>query len=207
MTSSIVHRNLASPRITALAGILALHVLIAYLLLTALVQRPGEEGPPPITLAPIERVPAPPVPTPPIQPGATSKGPQPRPDFQDLRFTPPTPPEAPAPRNAVGPGEPTGGSSPLPPIRVLGRHWLPSSEAYYPAALIREGVQGDSLVRVCVDEAGRLSGAPVLERSSGNARLDQGALEVTRAGRYARAVRGDTPVPNCYVFHVVFTMK
>ena len=89
----------------------------------------------------------------------------------------------------------------------MGKNWLPNSQDYYPPDLIRSGVQGNAQLRVCVDEAGHLSGPPVVEQTSGNARLDQGALNVVRAGRYARAVRGDTPVPNCYEFRIVFSLK
>jgi TonB family protein len=207
MTDSIAQRTLASPRITALAGIVTLHMLIAYLLLTALVQRPvPEAAPPPIVVVPIAEDPKPPEPKPMIQNGATDRTTRTRIHETEWQLAPLVTPEAPTPDGTALSLE-TPSPPPLPPIRVLGKHWLPSSEAYYPADLIRLGVQGDSLVRVCVDESGRLSGAPSLERSSGNARLDQGALNVTRAGRYARAVRGDTPVANCYLFRVVFTMK
>jgi TonB family protein len=207
MTGSIAHRNLASPRITALAGIVALHALIAYVLLTALVQAPAPpEAPPRITIVNVPEEPTPPVPEPKLQNGVTSERHRPTPTLPPPVLTPPVTPDAPVNGTAVPPEVPV--SPPLPaPIRVLGKHWLPSSEAYYPPDLIREGVQGDSLVRVCVDESGRLSGAPALERSSGNARLDAGAISVARAGRYARAVRGDEPVSNCYLFRIVFRMR
>jgi protein TonB len=205
MTGSIAHRNLASPRVTALAGIVALHVLVAYLLLTAFVQAPAAHAPPSLEFVSLEPPPPPATPTPPIQPGPTTKPPTPREiPIPPVDFTPPVPPDVSAPPGTVVPPQQLTGPTVREPIRVLGRHWLPSSEAYYPPRLIREGVQGSSLVRVCVDEAGRLSGAPVLERSSGSAGLDEGALNVARAGRYARAVRGDTPVANCYLFRIVF---
>jgi len=208
MTGSIVHRTLDSPRIPALAGIVALHGLIAYLLLTALVQRPVTEPPSPPMTATVITDPAPPVPAPPAQPNPTTTAkftPQKFPIPEPV-FTPPVAPEVPAGIGVEVPPGPT--SAPLAePIRVMGKHWLPSSEEYYPPDLIRIGVQGNTQVRVCVDEAGRASGAPVVEQSSGNARLDQGALNVARAGRYARSMRGDTPVPNCYHFRIVFKVK
>ena len=206
MTGSITHRNLAPPRMTALAGIVALHVLIAYLLLTALVQRPSAEAPADITVTSIDTYHPPPVPTPPLQPGPTTRA-RPTPIPVPEPLVPPTPShEDSAPDGTVVPPGPASPSPPE-PIRVLGKHWLPNSAGYYSPVLIREGVEGDSTVRVCVDEAGHLSGAPVVERSSGDARLDQGAVNVARAGRYARAVRGDTPVANCYLFRIVFKVK
>src|SRR5579862_4067637 len=186
MTGSIAHRSLAPPRMTALAGIVALHVLLAYLLLTALVQRPPAEAPTDITVISIDTYHPQPVPPLPLQPGPTTR-PRPTPiPVPDPLVPPPSSHEDSAPDATV---VPPGPASPAPPepIRVLGKHWLPNSAGYYSPELIREGVDGDSTVRVCVDEAGRLSGAPVVKRYSGDARLDQGAVNVARAGRYARA--------------------
>jgi len=209
MTSSAVHRSLAPPRLTALTGIVALHALIAYLLLTALVQQPNAEPPPPTKVSFTPDVPRKPPPLPPLP----TRPPDPTVVIPNLPIPLVRPPDPVAREAPVsGPVIETPGAAGTAqaaelPIRVLGRHWLPSSEAYYPADLIRNDVQGDAQVRVCIDGAGRLAGAPVLERSSGNARLDQGALNIARAGRYARAVRGNTPVANCYQFHIVFTMR
>jgi hypothetical protein len=43
-------------------------------------------------------------------------------------------------------------------------------------------------------------------QSSGDARLDKGAIGVARDGRYARAMRGDAYVPNCYGFRIIFAI-
>jgi len=37
--------------------------------------------------------------------------------------------------------------------------------------------------------------------------LDKAAIRLARDGKYARAMRGDTPVPNCYRFRVTFTLN
>ena len=210
MTDSISYRTLVPPRITAITGIVALHLLIAYLLLTALVQPPPKEAPPPAITAWFTPDPPriPPAQTPPRARDIDFARPRPR-DVRspDRIVTEPVHPDVPVVTGTAEPPAPPSPARQEEPIRVLGRHWLPSSEAYYPPDLIRNGVQGDTQVRACVDESGRLAGDPVLEQSSGNARLDQGALKVARAGRYARAVRGGTPVPNCYHFHIVFRMK
>ena len=207
MTGSMAHRALVPPRITALTGIVALHVLIAYLLLTALVQRPPGEPPPPPMFATVDTI-KPPEPTQiPVQPTAVStihtphQIPIPPPEF-----TPEMNPEVPRLEGTPVPADSVRSAQPTEPIRVLGSNWLPNSAAYYPPDLIRNGVQGDAQVRACVDEAGRLAGAPALEHSSGNARLDHAALSIAREGRYARSVRGDVPVPNCYHFHITFRM-
>jgi TonB family protein len=93
---------------------------------------------------------------------------------------------------------------PAEPIHLIGRNQLPNTENYYPPQLIREGVEGAANIRVCVDERGRRQGDPTVTESSGNARLDRAAIDVGRDGRYARAARGETFVPNCYAFRIVF---
>lgn len=207
MTGSMAHRTLVPPRITALTGIVALHVLIAYLLLTALVQRPPSEPPPPPMFATVDTI-KPPEPTQiPVQPTAVSTVDTPdQIPIPPPEFTPELNPEVPRLEGTPVPADSVRSAPPTEPIRVLGNNWLPNSAAYYPPDLIRNGVQGDAQVRACVDEAGRLAGAPALEHSSGNARLDHAALSIARDGRYARSVRGDVPVPNCYHFHITFRM-
>jgi periplasmic protein TonB len=93
------------------------------------------------------------------------------------------------------------------PIHLIGKHQLPNTEEYYPASRKRLGIEGAADVNVCVDERGKRSGEPSVTKSSGDALLDKGALDVVRAGRYARAVRGETAVPNCYGFRVIFKMQ
>src|SRR5215470_2987539 len=127
MTGSLAQRPLASPRITALAGIVALHVLIAYLLLTALVQRPvPEAAPPPIVVVPFAEDPTPPEPKPTMQNGATDQTTRTRIHETDLPLAPLVTPEAPTPSGTALSEETPGSSQPLPPIRVLGKHWLPN---------------------------------------------------------------------------------
>ena len=113
-----------------------------------------------------------------------------------------TPPPA-----VVDPGPPQQVVQRVEPIHLVGKHQLPNTEDYYPAAERRLGVEGATEVNVCVDERGKRTGEPTVTRSSGNARLDKGALGVARDGRYARAARGATFVPNCYGFRIIFTMK
>jgi TonB family protein len=92
------------------------------------------------------------------------------------------------------------------PIQLVGRNVLPNTEDYYPPAARRDGVEGAAIVQVCVDERGKRQGEPTVTQSSGDARLDRGAIGVARDGRYARARRGAEFVPNCYGFRVIFTM-
>jgi TonB family protein len=93
---------------------------------------------------------------------------------------------------------------PVEPLRLVGHHQLPNTQDYYPAPLIRDGIEGATNIQVCVDERGRRQGDPTVTQTSGNARLDRAALDVARDGRYARSARGETFVPNCYGFRIVF---
>jgi TonB family protein len=101
---------------------------------------------------------------------------------------------------------PTSIAEPL-PVRLVGSNVIPNSESYYPAQDRRLGREGTAEVQACVSEQGVLSSTPKVQRSSGRASLDQAAVRLVGDGRFARAMRGDEPVPNCYRFRVSFTMQ
>jgi len=64
-------------------------------------------------------------------------------------------------------------------------------------------------VRVCVDDRGRLAAQPTIARSSGSARLDDGALKLARAGsgHYRSSTEDGRPVPSCYPFRITFALR
>ena len=101
---------------------------------------------------------------------------------------------------------PVAQATPL-PIRLVGRHRLPNTDDYYPAQKIRDGIEGASVVKVCVDENGKRTSEPTVQQSSGDAGLDLGAQHVARDGRYARAMQGERYVPNCYAFKIIFQVR
>ncbi len=197
-----------SRRSLAAGGIVALHVLILYALATGLGNHALKILMQPMTgsvqVLPPARPPADPPPLPTLTEPRVGKPVLPdldldvRGDDGDSITLNPPPPAPPTPQEA--PRNPD-------PIRLVGQNRLPNSEDYYPSELRREGVQGAAVVRVCVDERGVRQGNPVVEQSSGNARLDEGALNVARSGRYARSLQGSTPVPNCFRFHIGFQFK
>jgi TonB family protein len=202
------------PRRAVTAGsIIGLHALLLYLVVVAtqsmtikkafepfilkILDTPHELSPRPPPVAhdpPLNRphlVPLPPVPVPPVDDPPPVAQNEMATDLQPLAPEPQIPPADPAPE----------------PIRIVGRNRLPNSEDFYPSDLRRQGVEGSAGVRVCVDVNGAREGEPVIEASSGNAQLDAGALKIARAGRYARAVQGATPIPNCFHFRIGFEMK
>ncbi|MBV8784059.1 MAG: energy transducer TonB [Gammaproteobacteria bacterium] len=204
MYSTVLVPGFLSRRALAGAGILALHLLIAYVLLTAFMQPAAPPAPSRIAATFITEPAAPPTPLPTVS--GPSLAPTVRPEPVPV---PPIdlPVVEPAPVAVVVPAPaPHPAAASEAPLRLLGRHQLPDSADYYPPDLIRLGVTGVTEVGVCVDERGVRSGEPGVVASSGNARLDEGALTIARHGRYARALRGDTPVSNCYRFRIVFRM-
>lgn len=198
-----------SQRAIVLIGIVAFHVVLVYLLATGLgstvlnVVLPSLQGE--IIPDPPQPVEQPVVPPPNIRqmppldvpPPVVSIVDPPPSDGGLLTMVsadpPPVAPVQPQPR--------------VEPLQFVGRNVLPNTEDYYPPAARREGVEGATNVQVCVDERGKRQGEPTVTQSSGDPRLDRGAIGVARDGRYARARRGDAFVPNCYGFRVIFTMK
>ena len=86
---------------------------------------------------------------------------------------------------------------------------FPETSDYYPPPEIRAGNEGISTVSVCVDPRGRLTSGPTLEKSSGFARLDEGALKLARAGsgHYRANTEDGQPVNSCYAFTIRFQLR
>jgi len=191
-------------RTLAAGGILLLHLLVIYLLATALMHSVPTPVPPALVARFIPRL----TPVVPLPPSVAAPNPQ--------RTTVPVelPPVAPVvfpPDPLVSPGtapvEPRTGPGTVvapEPVRLLGRNVLPDSEDYYPPERRRLGIEGGATVRVCVDARGTRAGEPLIEESSQDAQLDAAALNIARHGRYTRAEQGGVAVPNCYRFHIVF---
>jgi len=195
-----------SQRAVLMAGIIGFHVVLVYLLASGLGASVLKYVAPPVQVVPIpEQVPDD---TPP---------PPPDPHYEHV------PVDAPIPDVTIN--EPVGETAPTlvsstkvdpppvappvakpDPIRLVGKNVLPNTEDYYPPSAIRDGTQGAASVQVCVDERGKRQGDPTVTQSSGDARLDKGAIGVARDGRYARAMRGDAYVPNCYGFRIIFAI-
>jgi TonB family protein len=95
--------------------------------------------------------------------------------------------------------------------RVLGGpgSGFPNTDDFYPSAAKRMEEQGVATVRVCVDANGRLTSDPTTVQSSGSARLDQGALQLAKAGsgHYRASTEDGRPVNSCYPFRVRFQLR
>ena len=86
---------------------------------------------------------------------------------------------------------------------------FPNTDDFYPVAARRLGQTGTTIVRVCVDPRGRLAGEPAVARSSGNPRLDEGALNLARAGsgHYRPSTQDGAAVDSCYAFRIRFRLE
>jgi TonB family protein len=80
---------------------------------------------------------------------------------------------------------------------------------YYPSAAKRLEEQGIATVGVCVDANGRLTSDPTTVQSSGSSRLDQGALQLAKAGsgHYRATTEDGRRVSSCYSFRVRFELR
>jgi protein TonB len=117
------------------------------------------------------------------------------PDTLPEPYTPPLPPQAPphvVEQVAGGPGA-----------------GFPDTADFYPSQSIRAEEEGVSTVRVCVDPKGKLTSDPTTVRSSGSARLDEGALKLARAGsgHYRATTEDGQPVSSCYPLGIRFQLK
>jgi periplasmic protein TonB len=189
-----------------LATIIGLHVFIAWALATGLARRALEVIAPPIQTDIVEEVKQEKEPPPP-----------PPPDFQKppVEVPPPDvtiqmPVEAPATTAitavAATPHPPTAPVHAAPgTLPKLGKNF-PNTEDYYPAASKRLGEEGSPTVKVCVGPDNKLSAVPAISQSSGSARLDEGAVNLAKAGRYIAGTEDGKPVNKCFDFRIKFQM-
>ena len=204
--STFVHESGSSPQRTGFfLGILAIHALAIYALLTTVVPRPPPAPPPVIgTLIdkPIELPQAPTLPH--VGGGRLHPGPvdvSPLLPVVDLALAPGG---ITLPAGALG----TDSGAALVAMTPISYVATRSTDEFYPPQSIRLGEAGAAVVQVCVGTDGRVDGVPAVARSSGYTRLDAAAVRWAReAPRYTPARRDGTPVRGCKDFRVVFRLK
>jgi len=209
MASYAIHDNqFTTRRVTVFGIILALHILVIWMIASGVARRIIETVAPPIQTDIIEEVKereTPPPPPPPEFERPPVEVPPPEvsidipvettstaiTDVTD-RPVPRAPPPPPAPRNVVK--------------AKMGKNF-PNSEDYYPAAAKRLSEEGSITVKVCIGPTGKLAEEPTVVQSSGNARLDEGALKLAKAGRYVAGSVDGQPSTDCFPFRVKFELK
>lgn len=199
----------ASPRLVFMLAIAGLHVLLIYALAAGLPRDiPVAALPPSLRPFFIERHPVPPA-VPRLQMTPLTVPPLvvpvPLVHLDDPRVAP-----AVVATTATQAIAPASGAS-VPVRRIVGGPGagFPDAEVFYPENMRRLGREGAATVRVCVDAAGRLTQAPQIGESSGNALFDDSALRLAQAGsgRYRATLEDGRPVDSCYAFRVRFRMR
>ncbi len=212
MSSYAPTGSLVPQRTTALALIISLHVALIFAFATGL----GHSmlaALPTVSEASVlpDRHQPPPEPPPMTQPSLI------KPHIDDV-FPPPvdidveTGPDAirdVVPTPAV---QPNAAPPPPPPVkRVIGNagKGFPNSADYYPPSALRLGETGSAIIQVCVNSKGYLAGTPTVAKSSGNPRLDEGALKLARAGsgHYRPTTENGQPVDSCFPLDITFNIR
>src|SRR5450631_3273762 len=196
-----------SRRAIVLVVIIVLHVLLAYGLATGLARKAIELIAPPIQSDIIEEVQQHDLPPPPLPPEFERPPVEvPPPDINidvpvevaqstaitdvtDKHLPPAPPPHASSKTN------PTTGKN------------FPNSADYYPAASMRLGEEGSAIVHACVAPTGKLSEDPTIAKTSGSARLDEGAIKLAKAGRYVAGTEDGKAVTGCFNMSIKFQLK
>ena len=221
---SVIDSGNGSPRRQAviIGGVIALHAVLGYAIVSGLAQRIVLEAPNILTaeVLPQQEVPPPPQPLP-LKPDAllkpTAAPPAPVPVIRIAPTKPahsitvvqgPPRPVTPAPRVVVE-APPAPVPEPAPVIAptaarsVAGTHTIPP----YPDLARRLGESGTVRIQVALDEAGIIRAVTVV-RSSGSDRLDQAAASWVQAHwRYEPATRNGQPVASSLLAEVVFDLK
>jgi protein TonB len=205
--SAYVHdTSFFSRRAIVFVAIVGLHVLLAWMLASGLAHKIVEVIAPPIETKLIEELEERNQPPPP-----------PPPEFE----RPPI--EVPPPEVSIDiPSESTTAITDVttrhvekappapPPLRKVVRARalkLPNSADYYPPASIRLEEQGSVGIKACVGPNGKLSEAPTVVTGSGSARLDEAAVRLAKAGRYAAGSIDGAPTTDCYSFRIKFEFQ
>jgi TonB family protein len=199
-----------SPRSVALVLIACLHLALIYFLSIGVANRAADAPPPPIMSVfreeDVNRTLPPPPPLPPKFVHAPI-------DVIEPRIPIEVPSDGEGLRNVVveGPQRSNDSATPARVDRVIGGpgKGFPNTADYYPDASRRLGEKGAASVQVCVDASGRLTSAPAIAQSSGNARLDAGALTLAKAGSgyYRPTVEDGRAVGSCFPFRIRFEFR
>jgi len=212
MTAYAQDSRFLTSRAVVFLAIIGVHVFILWAFATGLARRVIETVAPPLQTDIVEEVqkrdtpPPPPPPQmqrPPVQippPEVTINLPQETQStaIQDVTDRPvqKAPPPPPPPKAVV---------------RVSARpgKGFPNTEDYYPPAAKRLGEEGTSVVRACVGPNGKLTEDPTISKTSGNTRLDEGALKLAKAGsgRYSPGTEDGHPTTSCIQFMVKFQLR
>jgi protein TonB len=159
---------------------------------------PKPPAKPPVTpprKPPVQK-PKAPAPTPPARPAPVPMPPEPAPQEAPAPAPPqaaPAPAAPPAPDTAP-PRAPAAQAAPAAPKTISsGAQYLQPPQPEYPAQSRRLGEEGRVILRVLLDEAGRV-GQVQVQKSSGFPRLDQAAIDAVQRARFKPHLEDGRPL-------------
>jgi len=206
MAAYVHDTNYFQGRSVVLFIIIAFHVFVAWALATGLARHAIEAIAPPIQTEIVQeeiKKATPPPPPPPTFERPPVEVPPPEVTI-DLPVEQAATTAITAVAAKAGTAAPKGPTGVIVPPK-LGKNF-PNSEDYYPAASKRLGEEGSPTVHVCVGPSGKLSGEPSIKQSSGSARLDEGAMNLVKAGRYQPGTEDGKPIEACFDFRIKFQL-
>ena len=82
----------------------------------------------------------------------------------------------------------------------------PSTADYYPPSSRRNGEEGITTVRACIDTGGKTIGTPTVTKSSGFDKLDEAAVKWAARARWSAGTLDGKPAETCSSFNVRFKL-
>ncbi len=213
MTAYVHDSQFFSRRAVVFLLIIGLHVFIIWAFASGLARRAIESMAPPLQTDIVEEVQKhdePPPPPPPQMERPPVEIPPP-----EVNIDLPVETTSTAIQDVTDKPVPKAPPPPPPPVRQAVRvgprpgKGFPNTEDYYPAAAKRLGEEGTVTVHVCVDPKGKLSEDPTVAKTSGNARLDDGALKLAKAGsgHYTPGTEDGNPIASCTSYNIKFELR
>jgi periplasmic protein TonB len=141
----------------------------------------------------------------------------PPPPHVDLKVPPPvsvvapevniTLPPTPAPIHIAPKPPPPAPVIHVPPAPIIPAKLInpPDPADYYPDSSRRNGEQGRAMVKLCVNERGRVGTADIIA-TSGHPALDGAAIQYAKALRFKPATRAGKPIDACMSLPVRFEL-
>ena len=209
MAAYVHDTNYFTGRTVVLAVIVGLHVFIGWALATGLARKAIEVLAPPIQtdiVQEVEKKTEPPPPPPPEMQKPPVEVPPPDVTIDMPVETTQTTAITATTKHTEAPPPVAKATTRTPPGPGKG---FPNTEDYYPNASRRLEEQGIVVVNVCVDQSGKLTQEPSVDKSSGSPRLDEGGLKLAKAGsgHYKPSTEDGKPVSGCGKFGIRFQLR
>ena len=212
MSAYVQDSSFFTRRAAVFVAIIGVHVLLIWALASGLARRLIETVAPPLQTDIVEEVQKrdePPPPPPPQLEHPPVEVPPP-----EVSIDLPTETQSTAIVDVTNQPAPRAPPPPPPPkavsrVNAKPGRGFPNTEDYYPPAAKRLGEEGTVTVHVCVGPNGKITEEPAVSKTSGNARLDDGALKLAKAGsgHYQPGTEDGQPATTCTQFNIKFELR